>query len=408
MSLSSQYLDELSRRYKKQVEELQQSFAKTIVTFEETSKQTVEEKEQLKDENSRLKRDIEVVLENFLAWKSILFYLCIFVCIQIVLFVLLLLLYIKNRLRERKREKRREEEEEQLRHLELRRISVAADSKGGRRNSTEGISVSSRSTTSLSEGKKRPSEEALQIVGTYSELLIESPKESSAVTTVMTQSGSGNGKKKNKSGRNRKTSLPNQVYQPEKKKGELMHSNSVNGYSSGGHETDGSVPVPPLVDDPVLLEENDEFYLPGSDLSYVEFVAEGGKEVTKSAEQKKNSRRLSSPAFLKTALSRSSRKEKKREVLQGAEEDVQSTTSNSSWDWLRRSSSSSHSQGRSEQLIGAANGSAGGGLCLGLANGSASLSSQDSVNPVAAEREVEGEPSPKKTTKFRKIFKKVF
>lgn len=427
MSLSSQYLEELSRRYKKQVEELQQSFAKAILSFEETGKQTVDEKQKLVAENVRLRRDIEDVLDNFMAWKSILFYLCIFVCIQIVLFVMLLLLYIKNRLRDRRREKRREEEEKQLKYLENQRMSVT-DDKAGRRNSTEGISVSSRSTTSLSDGKKRPSEEALQIVGTYSELLIESPQEGQPLPVGVSVSAGGHEKKKkNKSGRNRKSSLPNQVYQStaasattttEKRKGDtptssgggggkLMHSNSVNGYP-GMKRTGGDVEEdlsPPAVD-AILLEENDEFYLPGSDLSYVEFVAEGGETNSiASVDQKKSSRRLSSPAFLKTALSKSVRRGgKKRELLQNTDEDVQSTTSNSSWDWLRRSSSSS--QAKSEQQIN--------GSRSRVANGSVSLSSQDSGDPVEVGVAAEGadgvEPSPKKTTstKFRKIFKKVF
>lgn len=422
MSLSSQYLEELSRRYKKQVEELQQSFAKTILSFEEASRQTVEEKQQLRDENDQLRRDIGEVLENFVAWKSILFYLVVFVCIQIVLFVLLLLLYAKNRLRERRREKRREEEETQLLYVQSRRMSVTGESKGGcRRNSTEGISVSSRSTTSLCEGKKRPSEEALQIVGTYSELLIASPKEQQGVpqVTVVSQ------KKKNRDkSRSRKTSLPNQVYladpqqQQQKRRSEgpqLHHSHSVNGYHHPQEPKGGD-------DDPseataagfssVMLEENDEFYLPGSDLSYVEFVAAGEESQEKTKQKSKDSRRLSSPAFLRTALSRSVRSSKKNKRDQQdqlrqttTEEDVQSTTSNSSWDWykLRRSSVSKSSSGG---FVG---------------NGSVSLSSQDSVNraTVVEEGEVvmvddgdDGEEaaSPKKTTttKFRKIFRKVF
>lgn len=414
MSLSSQYLEELSRRYKKQVEELQQSFAKTILAFEETSKQTVEEKRQLVDENARLRRDIEDVLANFFAWKSILFYLCIFVCIQIVLFVLLLLLYIKNRLRERRREKCRDEED-RLRHLADRRISISEGK--GRRNSTEGISVSSRSTTSLSEGKKRPSEEALQIVGTYSELLIETPpRDAEAAVANVTQTG---GKKKTKSSRSRKTSLPNQVYATattteQKKKSDsgtnssnkLMHSNSVNGYATGatagGVYSDGhgeESPQPPV--DPILLEENDEFYLPGSDLSYIEFVAEDSE----TARTKTSNRRLSSPAFLRTALSKSSRSSKKvskkRELTPNTEEDGQSNASNSSWDWYKLRRSSSTSQAAKSDQLRSLNGSV-------LNNGSVSLSSQDSVNVPAAVEGSSAQQSPKKTTKFRKIFKKVF
>lgn len=440
MSLSSQYLEELSRRYKKQVEELQQSFAKTILSFE-GHKQAMEEKQSLEEENSRLRKDIADVLESFVVWKSILFYMLVFVGIQIVLFVLLLLLYVKSRIKDKRREKRREEEAKQLQSVESRRMSVAvdADAKGGcRRNSTEGISGSSRSTTSLlSEGKKRPSEEALQIVGTYSELLIESPKESVSLSS----SGGGQRKKKDKL-RSRKTSLPNQVFlsedhqqqQQQRKTTKLLqHSNSVNGTCAGGGSIGNEEGAAAAVVDTdevgsVVLEENDEFYLPGSDLSYVEYVPEEGEQPGGVRKDKGNSRRLSSPAFLKTALSRSIRSsQKKKSYINSSrrgeegnrsasdlakvgnvstsgggvdEEDVQSTTSNSSWDWykLRRSSGKSTSS------------------TLLTRNGSVSLSSHDSVQAVdqiegeEEERDVEQvmDVTPKKTTKFRKILKKVF
>lgn len=395
MSLSSQYLEELSRRYKKQVEELQQSFSKTILAFEETSKQTVEEKQQLSDENSRLRREVEDALKAFLAWKSIVFYLGMFVCIQMVIFVLLFIAYIKSRINERRNEKLCLEME-RLSHLEERRISVC-DGKG-RRNSTEGISVSSRSTTSLSECKKRPSEEALQIVGTYSELMINTSPKDLSITTA---NSTGN-KKKSRHGRSRKTSLPNQVTLHDKTRvdsevnnsNKLVHSNSVNAYptATGGTEyvdsgTDANISTSP--DDPILLEENDEFYLPGSDLSYIEFV----QEDTDSLKTK------TSPAFLRNALSKTTRGTKKVSKKRESslnEEDAQSNTSNSSWDWFRRSSLSSQAT-KTEQLR-TLNGSI-------LNQGNASLSSQDSVNPVEMD---DGELNPKRTTRLKKIFKKVF
>lgn len=412
MSLSSQYLEELSRRYKKQVEELQQSFSKTIAAFEENTRQSLEHRQHLEQENEKLKLDISEVLDNFLAWKSILFYLCIFVCIQIVLFVVLLMMFIKSKIRERGYLDRRRVSSRQRRKSSTERLT--------RSNSTEGIV--GRSTSSLNEVKKRPSEEALQIVGaSYTELLINSPEETNAAKEL---SSAGNNKKKSKA-RNRKTSLPNQVYESgggserEKKKREptaidagnsvnsnrrqkLQHSNSLIQNVSHGQEEDGNKCDEDVLvaDETMLLEENDEFYLPGADLAYNEFIPNSGQEAKKEESLKSKTRRLSSPAFLKSALARrSNRKSKVKTVAVPLnDEDGISSHSNGSWDWykLRKSPSQESGQEKTPSIEGVTVVQASNGIPV----------TRESLTPLSSSQETSN--SHKKGGSFKKMFRKVF
>lgn len=59
MSLSSQYLEELSKRYKKQVEEMQKLFDKTFKTLEEDNKQMKEKNRELEDKLDKITWIIE-------------------------------------------------------------------------------------------------------------------------------------------------------------------------------------------------------------------------------------------------------------------------------------------------------------------------------------------------------------
>ncbi|CRK87312.1 CLUMA_CG001114, isoform A [Clunio marinus] len=60
MTLSTQYLEELSRRYKKQIEDVQQSFAKLQASIEEQNQQKIENKMQA---NEEMKQLLENVME---------------------------------------------------------------------------------------------------------------------------------------------------------------------------------------------------------------------------------------------------------------------------------------------------------------------------------------------------------
>lgn len=63
MSLSTQYLEELSRRYKKQVEEMQRAFNKTLAAIGESEKKGQERELKQAEEMEALRNQV-VVLSN--------------------------------------------------------------------------------------------------------------------------------------------------------------------------------------------------------------------------------------------------------------------------------------------------------------------------------------------------------
>lgn len=72
MSLSSQYLEELSRRYKKQVEEMQKLLERTISTVTEESRKKDERNKELEDRLDKLTKSVEMLLAERKGWPSFL------------------------------------------------------------------------------------------------------------------------------------------------------------------------------------------------------------------------------------------------------------------------------------------------------------------------------------------------
>lgn len=162
MSLSGQYLEELSRRYKKQVEEMQRSLERAIASMNEESRKG-EEREikrlgeiaALREEVSHLTKSVDSLLHDRDSWRSkfaagIQHVALIFMEIVI---AILIISYCRRL---------SEEDEEEL---------PAATSKMQmlRRKSVE---ILSGQVLSKKPKKRRPSE-ATHVTGTYKELMIE-------------------------------------------------------------------------------------------------------------------------------------------------------------------------------------------------------------------------------------------
>jgi seryl-tRNA synthetase len=76
MSLSGQYLEELSRRYKKQVEEMQRAFNRTLVAVAEESRKGEEREQKHVEEMAALQKQlatltfaVEMLLSERDSWK---------------------------------------------------------------------------------------------------------------------------------------------------------------------------------------------------------------------------------------------------------------------------------------------------------------------------------------------------
>ncbi|XP_052869334.1 uncharacterized protein LOC128275006 [Anopheles cruzii] len=431
MSLSGQYLEELSRRYRKQVEELQHSYAKTLHEIEEQNRRTRESEASLREVNDQLRQDLAHFRATVIEWRNVAF--AVTVTIMVMLLALLALvrsLIVSGRATHRATIPQPAPIPQSVLDLELAQVGLDAKPIRGRmlrRKSIDGMPVASSNCAvgagggsgsgsgvmlihdeSLSGGaplsparlrQKRPSEEALNISGTYVNLLIDDDVEkplgqrSSAIVPVAS-APTGTERKKGKH-KHRKVSAPSMMTgssTPVSDGTVLRHElprrsiSMLEPHDRGDHNGGGPREPPEVdgnrIEELPLLEDNDEFIIPtASDLSYDEFmpgappgkaepVANGGKaedgavvvvELADLSEQPggaleskrlSKTRRLSSPAFFKSSILRASIGKKRSSKT--------SSVSSSSEDGRRsskKSTNSSHSAGSSSHTSSSSNSS---------------------------------------------------
>ncbi|XP_050076514.1 uncharacterized protein LOC126563809 [Anopheles maculipalpis] len=390
MSLSGQYLEELSRRYRKQVEELQHSYAKTLHEIQEQNLRMSDSETKLREVNERLRQDLENFQATATDWRNIALAMLVFIVLT--LFILIAMVRsVANSVHQlsngHKLDKQpaplpqcvidRElaqvgSDAKPIRGRMLRRKSIdgmptgggtVVDVSGGTVSSASGIIIgtaeSSTIATSMSPArlrKKRPSEEALNISGTYVNLLIDDGEPMPAQPIALER-------KKSKQ-KHRKVSAPSMIggssHEPARRSISMIEPQEqqhrwrmgmINGERQRTPEKENSG----RIDELPYLEDNDEFIIPtASDLSYDEYMpgsntsmgveagitpnadmermvngtpsrngsvppqllASAGDTTdgleSKPAQTSKSSRRLSSPAFFKSSLLRSSLGSKRR------------------------------------------------------------------------------------------------
>lgn len=162
MSLSGQYLEELSRRYKKQVEEMQRSLERAVAAMGEESRKgeerdakRAEEIAALREEIVILSKSVETLLYDRDSWRSRISTIVqhtLLICLEVIV-IIFILSYCR----------RREDFEKEKLELDTRKDTM-------RRKSAENFSshVAAKKTK-----KRRPSEIASHISGTYHELMID-------------------------------------------------------------------------------------------------------------------------------------------------------------------------------------------------------------------------------------------
>lgn len=382
MSLSGQYLEELSRRYKKQVEELQLAFARSLNIAEEQSKRNFEREQQFYEQTKQLRRDIESLTENFFSWTRISIIFVAFACLQISIILIVVKIWIRRYLQ---RIGIHPQNDNQRSNAEQNSVRV-------RRKSTDAVKNVVSQTV---QRKRRPSEEALHISGTYKELLIQDdivnidPDYEEYDSFVETKK---KGKPKNRRLLNVKRAMSMEPMvggkRPDSSPDDLEKLKLL--YANAGHG----------MSDQPLLDENYDIYVPGNDLAYNEFMPDGPSgdatntinEPSTSSNKKPKSRRLSSPAFLKSPFSRQNNK--KSETTTG-------------WEWYRLKRTSNASQqvkpkSKSESPEVRVN-----GLNGSLSSSNNLQSSSDSLK-TSSSATAQSAASDKKAGSFRKILKKVF
>lgn len=396
MSLSGQYLEELSRRYKKQVEELQQSFAKTLHHIEEQNRKNTDREQHLYEQNLQMRHDLNEVIETLQNWRTIVMYCGGFIGLQLVILFFLL----------RNCSRRNNLLTEAL-EMSLATTKKKKKNKGDlkRRKSMDGtlhISPAIR--------RRRPSEEALKITGTYEDLLIAgggddvknigSGSEGADFVEVKVESTTTAGKKKKNKDKVRKTSTGSRVSK------RSSSGESSNGQQRNNRDSPAEYDIKngnliryhdskPIEEMP-YLEDNDEFIIPtASELSYNEYVPSMSSSqringidssISDTSSRSSNtkldkSRRLSSPAFFKSALARSSTRKSLPPVVQ-----------TSGWEWYRLRKSKAKSESPDVISIG---------------GGSNVMSTSTPIDSSGNSDEASNK-SKKAGGSFRRILKKVF
>uniref|UniRef100_A0A182Q3R2 SUN domain-containing protein n=1 Tax=Anopheles farauti TaxID=69004 RepID=A0A182Q3R2_9DIPT len=425
MSLSGQYLEELSRRYRKQVEELQHSYAKTLHEIHDQNQRMHESEQKLREVNERLRVDLAAFQATVTDWRNI----ALAVMLVIVLMLLILLILVlrlvggeKHSAADRRTVVHHQQQlpapppqsvidrelaqvgadAKPIRGRMLRRKSIDGMPVGGSVDvGSSGVIIATAETSNATIGmsparlrKKRPSEEALNISGTYVNLLIDDGELSRSPPVALER-------KKTKQ-KQRKVSAPSMMGAVASSSTPLAGSSSGGGlsYESATRRsismiepqeqrwrTNGVDREPTSeqessgrIDELPYLEDNDEFIIPtASDLSYDEYVpgstggstvnssgttpndlvngvlvkngtassfddVPDGVEPSKTIPPTKASRRLSSPAFFKTSLLRSSLGSKKRSAKKSSNNSSNGSSSNNT------SSNSSNSSNVSSVL----------------------------------------------------------
>lgn len=313
MSLSGQYLEELSRRYKKQVEDLQQSFAKTLINIEEQSRQNLERKQELFEQNQKLRSDLDYLQHNLFSWSNILICCVCFTCVQIIIFHIILTIWGKKY------------GLMPISSIDLDAIPKVDNKKRRsgnvtakfRRKSAEEKRERNPSESSVAALQRRPSTEALNITGTYTELLID---DSESIRNIGPDYQIYDKENERKTKNNKNPSNERQEYDI----GEYVRIEDLKQMydkPSADYEFYGPAPELPSTDP----HADGSFGSKSTLSSSIESTSPQPKK-TKSAKSQQKNRRLSSPLFFKSPFSSSS------------------TPQSTGWEWHRSKRSSKSSQ----------------------------------------------------------------
>lgn len=148
------------------------SFAKTLVNIEEQSRRNLERKQELFEQNQKLRNDLDILTERIFSWRNIIICGACFTCVQVLIFHLILKIWgQKYGLNCNGSTKMSGDLQPSDETLTRKRKSGNVPVKF-RRKSAEEKRERTLSESSSSALQRRPSSEALNISGTYTELLI--------------------------------------------------------------------------------------------------------------------------------------------------------------------------------------------------------------------------------------------
>ncbi|XP_044267612.1 SUN domain-containing ossification factor [Tribolium madens] len=165
MSLSGQYLEELSKRYKKQVEEIQKLLDKTILSLNEESKKKDERNKQLEERLNVLTANLEALLAERRSWSSTIS--CVVISSLVTLFIVTFCCKIPEPVVARRPELKRRKSVDVVQHsapkkkrrpsdqaLKIVRSSMEASDNFRKKKKKKNVLRRSNSISTLGEEKK--------------------------------------------------------------------------------------------------------------------------------------------------------------------------------------------------------------------------------------------------------------
>ncbi|XP_033163281.1 uncharacterized protein LOC117143016 isoform X1 [Drosophila mauritiana] len=389
MSLSGQYLEELSRRYKKQVEELQQTLTQQTLTvrqLEDQSRRYVEQEQLYQQHSAELAGEVRAL--SYQVQACILVIIIVGTCI----FLMLVLGTVYYR-------KLRRQQQQLLKKDQADHQPVAAKPKLDRRKSYE--QMPNQSTPK----QRRPSEEAMLILKECGDSNMQELDPPSRQRKISVCYGSNNNIAANMAiaNTNGGASVRNSLHRRKGAK-HSWHSSLDTTETTCGEQTDKFFDVDTLksikqscgkpgkkkshqqlkplglkrqesapatytpdlqaeepatqsdFDESLMLDDDDlANFIPTSDLAYNEFMPEGpsGYQIVDTVDGKpgkepgtKKSRRLSSPAFFKSPFSKS----KNKGYSFNGVKNSHSVHEPTSWEWYRLKRSEKHQQQQQAKL----------------------------------------------------------
>lgn len=152
-----------------------------MLNIEEQSRRNLERKQELFDQNQRLRADLEVLTERVFSGRNIVMFCVCFFCVQIILFYVVLRIYTQKHLSSVSVNQPTADTPCTVDTSHRRRKSGNVAGKE-RRKSAEEKKNASHAVAAL---QRRPSTEALHITGTYEELLIKDSDSTDEITIHM-------------------------------------------------------------------------------------------------------------------------------------------------------------------------------------------------------------------------------
>lgn len=411
MSLSGQYLEELSKRYKKQVEEMQRSLERATAAMSEESRRgeerelrRIEEISALRDEINSLTKSMEIILYDRNSWRGKLSTLCQHFGLIVVEVVVLILAVTYCR---------RGSEFDQA---EIPSATPASGEATRRRSAGALPGPSTKKPRT-----RRPSEIASKIVGTYGDLMIDDrANQENRKDKKKRRKAKTNGDPRKEIARS-DDGIPGGTALPSRR------SSSIDRPSSSSHEKklalrqtrprpdsapeytggwfDGPIDIsinekPEVPEDETPVQLSDR-QLPPTDGNGIADLPTNGKEVHEGKNRGGIFRgggilkaaKLSSPSFMKTALG--SRMKRNARENRAVEQTGHLRSEN--WEWHSINSSNRSDRSGSESPSGA-----------GATNGHRGNPSDDSGSSSATNTPGGGKRQKKSAGGIRKMVRKLF